>query len=167
MRTLQEQFLTDKESVGKETERLWTALEKEEAFATAGTILLYMSIPGEVATGEFIRKWYPNKRIAIPLVVGDSLILKEYNPDLLHEGYKGILEPSDDSVTILPENIDLAVVPGIAFTQSGKRLGRGGGFYDRLIPALHCPVFGICYPFRIVKDLPTEPWDRLLTKVIS
>ncbi|MBP5211139.1 MAG: 5-formyltetrahydrofolate cyclo-ligase [Bacteroidales bacterium] len=166
MRELQEQFLSDPVRVREETGRIWSALENKAAFKNAGAVLLYMSIPGEVETADFIDKWHLKKRIVIPLVSGESLILKEYSPAHLKEGYKGILEPTDEAVTVPAEELDLAIVPGVAFTAKGERLGRGGGFYDRLIPQLRCPVIGVCYPFRIVDGLPTEPWDALLTGVI-
>jgi 5-formyltetrahydrofolate cyclo-ligase len=59
---------------------------------------------------------------------------------------------------------DLVVVPGLAFTRCGKRLGRGGGFYDRALADLPKTVkrLGICFEFQVVEDLPTEPHDAPL-----
>ena len=124
---------------------------------------LYMDIPGEVPTGDFIRKWYSTKRIVIPRVNGEQLDLCEYDPQKIQEGYKGILEPAAEATIVNPEEIELALVPGVAFTHSGARLGRGKGFYDRLLPKLKCPCIGIGFSFRWVDEIPTDPWDAPLS----
>lgn len=148
------------------SEAIWSQIEASGEFREAGTVLVYMSIRGEVLTGGFIDRWHKVKRIAIPLVKGDSLTLKVYDPGHLVKGYRGIIEPSDDAADIDPADIDLAIVPGAAFAvkDGGKvlRLGRGGGFYDRLLPLLRCPAFGVCYSCRLLADIPTDPWDRPL-----
>lgn len=154
---------------GKETAEaaaLWAKVENLPEFSSAGTILLYMSIEGEVPASGFIEKWRTVKRILIPKVAGDDLLLYEYDPDRLTQGYRGILEPAEDAVQAEYSDVDLAIVPGVAFTRSGIRLGRGKGFYDRLLPRLTCPKAGICFSYRIIPDIPTDPWDITLDKVI-
>lgn len=149
-----------------ETPAIWSRIEALPEFRDARTVLAYMSIPGEVPTQEFIDKWRGDKRIAIPLVVGESLELYEYDPDHLTAGYKGIMEPSADAVPVDPSEIDLALVPGVAFCRKdGKlwRLGRGKGFYDRLLTRLSCPTAGIFFSFRLLPDLPLDPWDLPLS----
>ena len=89
--------------------------------------------------------------------------------DRLQPGYKGILEPTPDATPVSPGEIELALIPGVAFAgERGafSRLGRGKGFYDRLLPSLRCPKVGICYPFRLVDSLPTDPWDIPLDGLI-
>ena len=146
-----------------ETAAIWHRIEESSQFRNAGTILLYMDIPGEVATGDFIRKWHSAKRIVIPRVNGEQLDLCEYYPEKMQEGYKGILEPTADATIVNPEEIELALVPGVAFTHSGGRLGRGKGFYDRLLPQLKCPCIGIGFSFRWIDEIPTDPWDAPLS----
>ena len=147
----------------EETAQIWRAVEQSEAFRKAGTVLAYMAIPGEVPTEDFIRKWAGRKRIAIPKVNGDTLDLYLYDPAKLQKGYKGILEPSDDAQKIEPAQIDLALVPGVAFTKDGKRLGRGKGFYDRLLQSNRMYATGIGFSFRWLPGLPSDPWDAELT----
>lgn len=148
-------------------ERIGTSAE----FRDASTVLVYMSIRGEVLTRDFIDRWHGVKRIAIPLVKGDTLELKLYDPDLLVEGYRGIVEPSEAAVDIAPDEIDLAIIPGAAFSVRDDgavlRLGRGGGFYDRLLPRLDCPTFGVCYSCRLMDEIPTDPWDRPLDRLFT
>ena len=162
MKKLEADFLASG-GAAKETEEIWRRIEQTGAFAHASTILLYMAIEGEVPTENFIRKWHGSKRIAIPKVNGESLLLYEYDPEKLQPGYKGIAEPAGDAVQIGPEEVDLALVPGVAFTRKGGRMGRGKGFYDRLLPAMDCPKIGIGFSFRWLEDLPADPWDAALT----
>ncbi len=150
-----------------EAAAIWAKVENLPEFISAGTVLLYMSIEGEVPASRFIEKWHTTKRILIPKVAGDDLLLFEYDPDRLTEGYRGIPEPSEDAVQAKYPEVDLAIVPGVAFTRSGIRLGRGKGFYDRLLPHLACPKAGICFSYRIIPDIPTDFWDITLDKVIS
>jgi 5-formyltetrahydrofolate cyclo-ligase len=142
-------------------------LESQELFKEADTVLMYHALPDEVQTAAFLDKWYKTKRILIPLVSGDDLILKVYSPDKVVPGYKGIPEPSDDALTVLPSEIDLAVIPGVAFDRDCNRLGRGKGFYDRLIPDLRCPLIGLGFDFQIVDQVPVEIFDRKLDMVIT
>ena len=153
--------------IDKDPLTLWRRAETLPAFENARTLLLYMSIPGEVPTREFIDRWCPRKQIAIPLVRGTSLELHRYDADSLVEGYYGIMEPSEDSAIIAPEEVDLAFVPGVAFTPDGKRLGRGGGFYDRLLPLIHCPRYGVCWNYRILQNLPTDEWDITMDGILT
>ncbi len=146
---------------------LWSKVESLQEFKDARTVLLYMAIEGEVPTEEFIRRWHTAKRIIIPKVVKEELYLYEYSPRRLAEGYRGIPEPSEDAVRADCSEVELAIVPGVAFTRQGARLGRGKGFYDRLLPHLNCPKAGICFSYRILPDIPSDPWDITLDRVIS
>ena len=148
-----------------EAEAIWSRVEASEAFINADTVLLYMAIPGEVPTQKFIDRWYGRKRLVIPKVQGDELGLYEYSPEHLTAGYRGIMEPGPDAVPVSPDSIDLALVPGVAFTRKGDRLGRGKGFYDRLLSQMKCPCAGIGYSFRWIKELPTDEWDARLSMI--
>lgn len=154
----------------KASRLIWEQVEASREFRDAATVLVYMSIRGEVKTDESISRWHKSKRIAVPLVKGESLALKLYDPERLATGYRGIVEPTEDAVDISPEEIGLAIVPGAAFcSKDGRilRLGRGGGFYDRLLPSLDCPLFGVCYSCRMMDDIPTDPWDVTLDKLFT
>jgi len=153
------------EEAACENRLIWDRVEGLDAFQQAYTVLSYMDIPGEVPTVDFMNKWRSVKRFAIPLVSGDELEFREYDPGRLHSGYKGIPEPSADAVRIDPEEIDFALVPGVAFSfRDGRlwRLGRGKGFYDRALPHLDCPAWGVFYSFRLLEEIPVDPWDQPL-----
>ena len=77
--------------------------------------------------------------------------------------------PKTEAVLHLPETIDLIIVPGLAFSQDRHRLGRGGGFFDKLLagPAKDAFKLGICFSFQIVDQVPTEAHDVVLDAVVT
>jgi 5-formyltetrahydrofolate cyclo-ligase len=77
--------------------------------------------------------------------------------------------PKPDNELHLPDNIDLIVVPGIAFSTDRHRLGRGGGFFDRLLGGRAANAFklGICFSFQIVDTVPTEAHDVVMNAVVT
>ncbi|WP_294616767.1 5-formyltetrahydrofolate cyclo-ligase [uncultured Bacteroides sp.] len=144
------------------------ALEAHPAFRAANIILLYHSLPDEVDTHGFIRKWSMEKRILLPVVAGDDLELRAYTgPADLAIGAYGIEEPTGALFTDYAA-IDLVVVPGVAFDRNGNRLGRGKGYYDRLLPRIPAAYkAGICFPFQVVEEVPAEPFDIRMDEVIT
>lgn len=65
------------------------------------------------------------------------------------------------------DQIELAIIPGMAFDAMGHRLGRGKGYYDRLLPQLTAAYkIGVCYPFQFVSDVPSEEHDVRMNEVI-
>lgn len=134
----------------------------------ARTVLLYHSLPDEVCTHELLRHASSEgKHVLLPVVVGDDLELREYiDEGSMAEGAFHIQEPTGQLFTDYA-SIDLAVIPGVAFTANGMRLGRGRGFYDRLLPRLrHTLKIGICWPFQLLDDIPAEPHDVRMDEVI-
>ena len=158
-------LMSDTQKAG-EAAAVWDRIRALPEFAAARTVLAYSAMPDEVATDGFISRWSGIKEIVLPVVDGDRLILRRYDAAKLKPGYRGILEPSEEADIIPPEAIDLAIIPGMAFDEEGHRLGRGGGFYDRLIPQLHCPLVGICFSCQIVPSVPVESFDQPIDLVI-
>ena len=80
----------------------------------------------------------------------------------------GILEPAGAEI-VPPKDVGTWLVPGLAFTRDGKRLGYGGGWYDRLLAEASedAPKYGIAHAFQILDDLPSEPHDILLSGVVD
>ena len=143
-------------------------LEATPLWKQAHTVLLYRSLPDEVATEDLIlRACEQGKRVLLPVVIGDDLELREYRgEDSLSEGAFHILEPQGCAFTNF-EAIDLAIIPGVAFTADGRRLGRGRGYYDRLLARLVdvCKI-GICWPFQLLEQLPSEAHDIGMDAVV-
>jgi len=149
--------------------KLWARPE----FIKARTILFYASFGGEVATFEMIKEATQlNKKIALPIIVKDRKdiipTLVEH-PDQLTEGLYGIKHPhfQEDRV-VAPKDLELVIVPGLAFDQSRNRLGRGAGYYDRFLSSLpkETPTLGLAFDFQLVDRLPLEVHDVSLTDVI-
>ena len=106
--------------------------------------------------------------IALPVVVGDDLELRLYTgPEDLKPGAYGIEEPTGELFTDYAD-IDFIVVPGVAFDRNGNRLGRGKGYYDRLLPRIpSAHKAGICFPFQLVEEVPAEPFDIRMDEIIT
>lgn len=121
----------------------------------------------EVQTHAFIEKWSRSKRIILPVVTGDELELRVYTgPQDLAIGSYSIAEPTGAPFTDY-ETIDLAVIPGVAFDRYGHRLGRGKGYYDRLLPQIPAPKVGICFPFQLIEEVPAEAFDFRMDTIIA
>lgn len=148
--------------------KILAALEAHPAFRAAHTVLLYHSLPDEVDTHDFIREWSDKKQILLPVVVGDDLELRIYTgPEDLATGSYGIEEPTGELFTDYT-SIDFIAVPGVAFDRNGNRLGRGKGYYDRLLPRIPSAYkAGICFPFQIVEEVPAEPFDIRMDEIIT
>jgi 5-formyltetrahydrofolate cyclo-ligase len=91
------------------------------------------------------------------------------SPDQLIASRWGLFEPAADTEAMAPAEIDLVLVPGVAFTPDGQRMGRGRGHYDRFLPKLRADAvtLGIVFSERVLPDLPTEAHDVPLSGIIS
>ncbi len=158
-----------KSSITRQSEsaNILAALEAHPAFRAANTILLYYSLQDEVDTHEFVQKWSCEKQILLPVVVGDDLEIRIYTgPEDLATGTYGIEEPTGELFTDYAA-IDFIAVPGVAFDRNGNRLGRGKGYYDRLLPRIpQAYKVGICFTFQIVEEVPAEPFDIRMDEII-
>lgn len=92
----------------------------------------------------------------------------DYEPTALADGAYGIAEPQGESVCAADE-IDLMVVPGVAFTREGARLGRGKGYYDRYLSreGFRAYTVGVCYACQLLQELPSEEHDRRVDIVVA
>ncbi len=146
-------------------------IERFEPFLRSNTILFYASMPEEVDTLKLIKKHHNDKRIILPTVCTDTNSLKLYhleNINELHEGYKGILEiPHCTKDIAKPENIELCIVPGLAFDTRGHRIGYGKGFYDGLLEKITAPKAALAYEFQIVESVPDQPHDIPINHIIT
>lgn len=145
---------------------LFKQLEEHPRFAVSHTILMYHSLSDEVQTHAFVEKWHHKKKILLPVVRGDILELRHYTGrDCLKVGAFGIEEPEGENFTRLHE-IELSLVPGISFDRHGNRLGRGKGYYDKLLPLLpNSYNIGICYLFQAREEIPAESFDKKMDEV--
>ncbi|MBR6036399.1 MAG: 5-formyltetrahydrofolate cyclo-ligase [Bacteroidaceae bacterium] len=146
-----------------------TLLERIKREENCHIILLYHSLPDEVCTHDLIRTLYAQGyTVLLPSVVGDVLALHIYEgEETMNTGAAFGIQESSGTLFTEYSQIDLAIIPGMAFTQRGERLGRGKGYYDRLLPHLKCPLIGIAFPFQLLPSIPTEPHDIQMNEIIT
>lgn len=135
--------------------------------AEAKSILLYAALPKEVQTLPLIHALSAHKQIWLPRVVGQELEIRAYEGDSsLERGHFGVPEPTGYLCSD-PESIDLVLVPGVAFSRSGARMGYGKGFYDRLLPKLRAGKIGFAFDFQLFDHIPTEDHDEHMDLIIT
>ncbi|HLG25281.1 MAG TPA: 5-formyltetrahydrofolate cyclo-ligase [Candidatus Gracilibacteria bacterium] len=154
----------------KKDQKILQLLQKMDEFKKARKILLYLPIHGEVDLSALFDIPTLNKKIVLPRVKSTTTTLILYNIKNLKDvelGAYKILEPKKHLQKVKPEEIDLAFIPGIAFSKDGHRVGYGKGFYDRLMKKLTCPKIGIAYEFQIVNNIPGEKHDVPVDMIIT
>lgn len=130
-------------------------------YKQAQTIYGYLPYNQEVRTVPMLEQAMKDgKRVAVPKCYGDEMRFI-YMDDLskVEKGYANIPEPIADE-PVADDKTALVLMPGMAFTKDGKRMGYGGGFYDKFLAAEpEHPTVALCYAFQMVEDLPTEDYD--------
>ena len=115
-------------------------------------------IPGQLRP-EQLEQMLPPEQLA--QMLPPEQLAQMLPPGQLALGRWGIWEPTDEAPLLSDySRLDLVVVPGVAFSSDGKRLGRGKSFYDRFLPLVPRAAFvGVCYPCQVVEQIPADPWD--------
>ena len=141
-------------------------LAADRRIAAARTIAVYLAIDDEIDLAGFIASAKRSHRILAPKWDGLGYALAEITESGLTVGHLGISEPSD-GIFVSPAEVDLWLVPGLAFTEDGRRLGYGGGYYDRYFAAARADSLkiAIAYPFQILDDLPCQAHDAKVDEV--
>lgn len=152
--------------------RIVERLCQVEAFRRAHRVLFYVAQGGEVETRPLIERWVAKgRKIILPRVKGDGMVLVEVERlEDLGPGYRGILEPKPDTGRrVSSEEVEVALVPGLAFDLEGNRLGRGGGHYDRVLAGIGPGALkiGLAFDFQIVERLPAEAQDIPVEIVVT
>ena len=163
----------------KEEERLRKSLVIQERlfalpeFLNSKTILFYVSFDGEVETSEMMKQARKiGKIIVLPYILKqERQLIPVLNKRLedLEVGPYGIKQPSyDPELCVAPEDLDLCVVPGVAFDRARHRLGRGAGYYDRFLSTLspRTHTIGLAFQFQMFDCLPTQEHDVPLSRLL-
>ena len=142
-----------------------------EAMAAKRTFAVYLASPEEIDLSVFIeRLWAADCPVAVPAWRNGAYTLVRYaRATALVIGPMGIREPSEGSVPVREQEPAIWIVPGLAFTAKGARLGYGGGWYDRFLSAASPSAvsLGVAYPFQVVEELPIEAHDIPLNGIVS
>ncbi len=147
-------------------ESVWAMLENTAAFMMSDHILMYHSLADELDTHGLLKKWCRSKRFYLPRVNGVNLDILPFDPDTLEEGAYHIMEPSGSETTPL-STIEMIIVPAVAYDVRGNRVGRGKGFYDRLLADAKAMKVGVGYDFQVVDEIDAEPHDVGVDVVIT
>lgn len=146
-------------------------LHHNPVFCSASHILLYYSLPDEVNTHGLIDQLVDEgKQVYLPVVIdeGHMEIRKYTGKQDLREGSFHIMEPIG---TLLPKDryneLQVGVIPGMSFDSEGNRLGRGKGYYDRILALTpHLYKIGMCFDFQKTAHVPTEATDIKMDAIV-
>jgi len=173
-RRLRRKYLTlrnklSSNQIKKDSRKILTNLKKIPQFQEAESFFIYVAHNNEVRTEELITKLLgQDKIVTVPRIIRNKTMIpvQVFNLSSLQKNHHGILEPV--SIKKYPKKIDLAIVPGLAFTAKGDRVGMGGGYYDKFL-AENSTVYaiGLGYSFQVVDKLPTTRWDRKVNQVVT
>ncbi len=147
-----------------------SALADHPAFHAATTVALFAPIPTEPDVEPLWEK--APRRFCYPRVLGEEMefAVVRKREDLMPAHWNPqVREPISGGPPIAPAEIDLILVPGLAFTRAGRRLGRGGGYYDRVLAQRnpHAIVLGVCFDLQLVPEIPCEPHDQSVDAVVT
>jgi 5-formyltetrahydrofolate cyclo-ligase len=156
-------------AVGAASESIRQSIPSLPRWQDARVVAAYAPLPGEPDLRPL--DWVEKKTVLLPRVDGDDLVFHAVSEaSQLKPGAFGVLEPDPAKCPAFnPREAEIIFVPGLAFTTEGIRLGRGRGFYDRLLAALPPEILrvGVCFPDQIVADIPHEPHDKEVDVVLS
>lgn len=151
------------------SEPLMQQLMSHPRMLAARTVMMYYSLPDEVCTHHVLTPLLQaGKRVLLPAVVSDTeMELRCYEREEdLQVGPYNIMEPVGRTFTDYAQ-IELAVIPGMAFDAARNRLGRGKGYYDRFLPLIpQAFKLGVCFPFQFMAHIPAEANDIAMDEVL-
>lgn len=141
--------------------------EQIERFG-AKVVALFSPLPDEPMIGALIHLLPSTANVVLPRVEGEVMHFYPCLNSELEIGSYGIMEPQGN-VPVEPSEIDLIVVPGVAFAKDGARMGRGKGYYDKYMSqeGFNAYKIGVCYAVQLVDTIPAEPHDIAVDIVIS
>lgn len=166
IRELKKQYSSEQKK--EMSELVWCRVEEDVHFRQAKVVLGYWSMDDEVFTHDFLNRWSKEKTILLPCVKGDELEIRYFEGagKLCPGEAFGIGEPVGELCTDL-DQIDVILVPGVAFDGQCNRLGRGRGYYDRILKNTRGYKIGICFDFQYLTSVPTDDYDVKMDRVIK
>lgn len=176
IRTLKEEHSAEEKEVLSQD--ICSAIMTHPKIKEASTILAYWSLPDEVNTHNLVEElWRQGKRVLLPKVISDTeMTIHEFlGLDSMAEGAYGIMEPTTPAIDFHNEaslaevggTTVAALIPGMAFSYDGYRLGRGKGYYDRFLSHTYIYKIGVCYPFQLFDTIPHDQYDIRMDEMVK
>jgi len=171
---LQKLHAISKEERERKVKQLKRKLFSLKEFKTAQCVMFYVSKYYEIDTHQMIDETIAmGKKVVVPITLKEEKILrpselKDRDKELV-KGHYGIHQPHEKHIRPVPlEEVDLMVVPGLAFDKNGHRLGHGGGYYDRFLEKAPEKVFtvSLAFDFQVVDELPRHTTDIPVNKIL-
>ena len=150
-----------------------TVLERLDRPGRVDRVLCYLSDDIEVDLDPVIEALLARgSEVSVPAVQAEhgvmhAVRLESLDPARLDRDRYGLRSPSPPVRLVPFTELDAVLVPGVAFTRTGERLGRGGGYYDRFLATVpgHVRRLGVCHPVQVLESLPTRPHDVAMHEV--
>lgn len=139
-------------------------------YRDAETVFCFVGTASEIDTAPLLRAALADgKRVCVPLCVDRGIMdLREIRAlEDLVSGRYGLLEPPADAPAVSPDDVDLAVIPCLTCDHAGRRLGKGGGYYDRFLSVYRAAAVLICREKLIREEIPVESHDMPVPWVIT
>jgi 5-formyltetrahydrofolate cyclo-ligase len=161
------------EEIAEKSSRIVERLTKLHDIHGASTIMVFLNFGSEVETDGFISwGWEMQKRIIVPLCRPTEremmpCILADFSD--LEKGSYGIREPKSESAVVVPlEEIDAVLIPAVAFDRHGRRVGYGGGYYDRFLPRVpRAARIGVVFACQIVPEVRSDEHDIPAQRIVT
>lgn len=162
---IQKRRMMSAEERTAQSELILSQLEKMTVFREAKTVLLYYPKNNEVDVLPLFKRYKRDKVLLLPVTHRNGMTANPYEGnDKMHRGKVGIPEPTTPP---FEGNIDVIIVPAVAFDKEGNRLGRGGGYYDRFLKKQsHATFIGVGYDFQLVDEVPVRKHDQKMHRII-
>jgi 5-formyltetrahydrofolate cyclo-ligase len=145
--------------------QLWTKVAELDGYRRANSVMAFVGFNGEPDTDPlFARLSVEGKRLLLPRVEASGIVAVEGDAPRVNSKF-GVSEPIGPPVEL--SEIDFVIVPGLAFTVAGDRLGYGQGYYDRFLPTVSAPSVGVCFTEQLVDEMPLTEHDVQVGTVVS
>lgn len=144
--------------------QLWAAVAALDEYRAARSVMAFVGAKGEPDTDPlFARLAAEGKRLLLPRIANKAIEVCDGAAPMATSSF-GISEPTGPALPF--EEVDFVIVPGLAFTPGGDRLGYGAGFYDRFLAELDVPNAGVCFSEQLVDTMPTAAHDIRVQRVV-
>lgn len=158
----------------QQAKAVFDKIEQTPEFKQAKTILMYWSLPDELPTHQRVKKWSRSKKILLPAIRNNQLVVSRFFTEVqLVKGVFNVMEPRPEAVENANSSpdcmaqIDLAIIPGIAFDRQKNRLGRGRAYYDKFLQDKNMLKWAVGFDIQLYDTIPATAKDVKMDRIIT